>query len=603
MREDASGCEGERYPPGAMTKRTIRWALVAGAALVTAACSSGKGDAAKTEKEEKQERAEARREMREEAKAVDVATLILTNANVVTLDPKTPSAQAIAIAGDRILAVGSSAEMAALRKTRSTETIDLAGATVIPGLVDAHAHIASLGETLETVRLYDTTSWEQVIARTKERAATTPKDGWIVGDGWDQNDWAGAKGFPVHDALSAAVPDHPAFLQRVDGHAAIANAKALAVAGITKDTKDPPGGKIVRGKDGAATGVLVDEAMQLVARHIPAPTHAQRKERILKAQAEILKSGLTGVHDAGVDGAGLAAFEELEREGKLQMRVYAMLDGADAELLEKRFAAKPVVGDRLTVRSVKLYADGALGSRGAALLAPYSDDEDNRGLLIMDAAKIERITRDALAAGFQVNVHAIGDRGNREALDAFERALAATPAAKDARLRVEHAQVIAPEDIPRFAKLGVIASMQPTHATSDMPWAEARLGKERVKGAYAWRSLKKAGARLAFGSDFPVEGVSPIWGLHAAVTRQDRKNAPAGGWQPQERLDAREALEGFTTGAAYAAFEEATRGTIEAGKFADLVVLSGDPLTVKPAELHTLRVRKTIVGGKVVFTE
>lgn len=579
-----------------MNVRTIGWVAVA----LLAGCSTGKGDSAK---EEKRERAQARRDMREEAKAVDVATLILTNANVVTLDPKKPSAQAIAIGGDRILAVGSAEEIASVRTSRGTEVIDLAGATVIPGMIDAHAHIASLGETLETVRLYDTPSWERVIALTKERAAKTPKGEWIVGDGWDQNDWSGAKTFPVHDALSAAVPDHPVFLQRVDGHAAIANAKALAVAKIGKETKDPPGGKILRGKDGAATGVLVDEAMQLVAKHVPAPTQAQLEERILKAQAEILKNGLVGVHDAGVNEAGLAAYEKLEKEGKLVLRVYAMLDGADPELLEKRFAAKPVVGDRLTVRSVKLYADGALGSRGAALLAPYADEPKNDGLLIMDAAKLEAITRDALAAGFQVSVHAIGDRGNREALDAYERALAAVPETKDARLRIEHAQVLAPEDIPRFAKLGVIASMQPTHATSDMPWAEARLGKERVKGAYAWRSLKKAGARLAFGSDFPVEGVPPLWGLHAAVTRQDRRSAPAGGWQPQERLEAREALEGFTTGAAFAAFEESSRGSIEAGKLADLVVLSGDPLAVKPEEIPSLRVRKTIVGGKVAFTE
>lgn len=585
-----------------MNSRTIRWALGAGV-LLLGACSSGRGDAPKA-KEEKQQRAEARREMREEAKAVQGATLILTNANVVTLDPRKPAAQAIAIAGDRILAVGSAEEVGGVRKTRGTETIDLGGATVIPGLVDAHAHVASLGETLETVRLYGTTSWEQVVALAKERAATTPKGGWIVGDGWDQNDWAGAgKDFPVHDALSAAIPDHRVFLHRVDGHAGIANTLALETASIGKETKDPPGGKILRAKDGSPTGVLVDEAMQLVARHIPAPTHAQIKERILKAQAEILKSGLVGVHDAGVNAAGLAAYEELEREGKLVLRIYAMLDGADPQLLLDRFARKPIVGERLTVRSVKLYADGALGSRGAALLAPYLDDPGNRGLLIMDAATIEQVTRDALLAGFQVSVHAIGDRGNREALDAFERALAATPSAKDARLRIEHAQVIAPEDIPRFAKLGVIASMQPTHATSDMPWAEARVGKERVKGAYAWRSLKSAGVRLAFGSDFPVEGVPPLWGLHAVVTRQDRKSTPAGGWQPQEKLDAREALEGFTIGAAWAAFEEATRGTIEAGKLADLVVLSGDPLGVKPPEIPSLRVRKTIVGGKVVYTE
>jgi predicted amidohydrolase YtcJ len=473
---------------------------------------------------------------------------------------------------------------------------------VIPGMVDGHAHLAGLGESLETVRLTDTTSWKQVVDLTAERAKATPQGEWITGDGWDQNDWAGDKAFPVHAALSAAVPDHPVILYRIDGHAAVVNAKALALAGVTKDTKDPQGGKVLHAKDGSPTGVLVDDAMDLVSALVPAATVAQVKDRVLKAQAECLKSGLTGMHDAGVGETGLAAYEELEREGKLVLRVYVMLAN-DPKLLEKRFAAKPVIGDRLTVRSVKLQADGALGSRGAALLAPYDDDKANTGLLRMDASEIEAITTKALEAGFQVGVHAIGDRANRAALNGFERARAAVPSATDPRLRIEHAQVLAPDDLPRFAKLGVIASMQPTHATSDMPWAEARIGKERAKGAYAWRTLQKSGAKLSFGSDFPVEGVAPLWGIHAAVTRSDRKGTPKGGWRPEEKLTAKEALEGFTIGPAYAAFEEASRGTIEAGKLADLVVLSGDPLTVPPEQIPSLKIVKTIVGGKIVFGE
>ena len=528
------------------------------------------------------------------------ADLILTNANVITLDPAKPSAQAVAVRADRIARVGSAADMDALRGP-DTQVLDLGGATVIPGLTDAHAHLASLGESLETVPLVDTTSWDEVVKLAAERAAKTPKGEWVIGDGWDQNDWS-VKAFPEHAALSKAAPEHPVFLSRVDGHAAIANAKALALAGVGKETKDPPGGKIVRSKDGAPTGVLVDEAMTLVAKHIPAPSVAQVKERVLKAQSECLKAGLVGVHDAGVGPIGLAAYEELVREDKLILRVYAMIDGSDAALLEKRYAAKPVVGDRLTVRSVKLAADGALGSRGAALLAPYDDEPANQGLLMMDASEIEAATTKALAAGFQVGVHAIGDRANRAALNGFERALA-TSGNKDARLRIEHAQVVALDDIPRFGKLGVIASMQPTHATSDMYWAEARVGKERARGAYAWRSLKRSGATLSFGSDFPVEGHAPLWGIHAAVTRQDKNGWPEGGWRPDERLEAREALEGFTLGAAYASFEEKTRGSIEIGKLADLVVLDRDPLAVKPEEIRSLRVKKTVVGGKVVFTE
>ena len=573
--------------------------LVLFAALgLAAACSSGNKD------DEKQKHAEARKLLREDIKdrvEKTTASVIFTNANVITMDGAVPVAEAVAIAGDKLLFVGSTAE--ALRhRTRQTEVVDLAGATVIPGMVDGHAHLASLGETLETVRLLDTTSFKQVVELTAARAKTTPKGEWIVGDGWDQNDWTGDKAFPVHDALSAAVPDHPVVLYRIDGHALIANARALALAGITKDTKDTAGGKVIRGKDGAATGVLVDDAMSLVTKLPPPATIAQLKARILAGQAECLKNGLTGIHDAGVGETYLAAYEELVREGTLVLRVYVML-GNDPALLEKRFAAKPVIGDRLTVRSVKLAADGALGSRGAALLEPYDDDKGNTGLLAMDASEIEAITTKALQAGFQVGIHAIGDRANRAALNGFERARAAVPSATDPRLRIEHAQVVALEDIPRFAKLGIIASMQPTHATSDMPWAEARVGKTRAKGAYAWRTFLKAGTRLSFGSDFPVEGVPPIWGIHAAVNRTDRKGSPKGGWRVEEKLTAHEALEGFTTGPAYAAFEEASRGTLTAGKLADLVVLSGDPVTVPPGDILSIRVKRTVVGGKTVFSE
>lgn len=587
-----------------------RRTLVAAVSLALAACSAGGGGKERTAKEgdkteeEKRQAAQQRAALRDgirEKLEESTATLILTNANVVTLDPKMPKAEAIGVNGEKIVFVGSTAD--ALRmQTRATQVVDLGGATVIPGLVDAHAHLSGLGESLETVRLVDTTSWKQVVDLTAERAKKTAKGEWIVGDGWDQNDWTGDKAFPTNAALSAAVPDHPVILYRIDGHAAIVNAKAIEIAKLGKDTKDPPGGKIVRAKDGAATGVLVDDAMDIVSKHVPAPTVAQTKDRLLAAQAECLKLGLVGVHDAGVGETGLQAYEDLVKEGRLVLRVYAMLAN-DPALLEKRFAAKPVIGGRLTVRSVKLNVDGALGSRGAALLAPYDDDKANSGLLRMDASEIEAVTTKALQAGFQVNAHAIGDRANRAALNGFERARAAVPGATDPRLRIEHAQVLAAEDIPRFAKIGVIASMQPTHATSDMPWAEARIGKERAKGAYAWRSLLKGNAKLALGSDFPVEGVSPLWGLHAATTRSDRKGAPKGGWRPEEKLTAQEALEGFTIGAAYASFDEVARGTIEKGKLADLTVLSGDPLAVAPEQIPSLTVKKTIVGGKVEYSE
>ena len=526
------------------------------------------------------------------------ADLLVTGANVITVDPAQPRAEAVAVRDGRIVFVGTAKEAAAL-KGPSTNVLNVKGATVVPGLVDAHAHLASLGESLESLRFQETTSWQQVVDATAARAKKAKKGSWILGEGWDQNDWT-EKAFPTHAKLTAATPDHPVFLSRIDGHAAIVNAKTLALAGIGKDTADPPGGRIERGADGVPTGDLSDDAMDLVTKHIPSPSLAEVKAHVLRAQAECFRHGLTGMHDAGVGALGLQAYEELLRENKLDLRVYAMLSHSD-ELLEKRFAAGPVVGDRLTVRSVKVYADGALGSRGAALLAPYADDAGNSGLLRLDADGIQRVTEKALKAGFQVNVHAIGDRGNRAALDGFEKARYAVPEAADPRLRIEHAQVVALDDIPRFAKLGVIASMQPTHATSDMYWAEARVGPERVKGAYAWRRLLDAGARLAGGSDFPVEGVPPLWGIYAAVTRQDHKGWPDGGWRPEERLTAMEALQAFTLGAAYAAFEEKDAGSITVGKRGDLTILSKDVTAIPPREILATEVVATVVGGKVVY--
>jgi predicted amidohydrolase YtcJ len=388
-------------------------------------------------------------------------------------------------------------------------------------------------------------------------------------------------------------------LNRVDGHAVIANAEAMRLAGVSAATADPAGGKIIRDARGEPTGVFVDTATDLVERFVPPPTFELTKRRVLAAANEIASQGLTEIHDAGADDTTIRAVRELVDENRFPIRLYVMLSDNDA-LLRNWFARGPLIdhGGRLTVRAVKMYADGALGSRGAALIEPYSDDPGNSGLMIATPDHMADVARRAKAARFQANTHAIGDRGVRNVLEAYERA-GVTPGD---RFRIEHLQVISLADVPRLARAGVIASMQPTHATSDMYWAEARVGPERIKGAYAWQTVQKAGGRLALGSDFPVEAVNPWFGIYAAVTRKDQKDWPAGGWRPSERLSLAEAIRGFTLDAAYAAFEENSRGTIERGKLADFTVVEGNPYTMNPDDLYKVRVLRTIVGGETVYT-
>jgi len=502
---------------------------------------------------------------------------------------------AVYVSGGTIREVGPAD---ALRQAHpGARVVDASNATILPGLTDAHGHLYGLGLSLDIVRLVDTQSFDEVVARVKERAAMAKPGEWIVGRGWDQNDWP-VKEFPTSAALDAAIPDNPVFLRRVDGHAAVANTAALRAAGVTAATQDPEGGRIVRDANGNPTGVFVDAAMNLVGDKIPLPSHEQRKARILASAQAIAATGLTEMHDAGIDAATITAVKELIDEKRFPIRVYAML-GDNDPLLDTWFRQGPLMsyGGRLTVRAVKLYADGALGSRGAALLAPYSDDPSNSGLMLAKPQHLQDVARRGRAAGFQVNAHAIGDRGVRNVIDAYA---GAGVSAKD-RYRIEHLQVIAPEDVPRLVQHGILASMQPTHATSDMYWAEARLGPERVKGAYAWRTILNAGIRLPLGSDFPVEDVNPFFGLYAAVTRQDQKGWPEGGWYPSQRLTLAEAIRGFTLDAAYAAFEEDSRGTIEPGKLADLTIVEGDLFAMPATEIYKAKVRYTVVGGEVVF--
>jgi hypothetical protein len=520
-----------------------------------------------------------------------VADVLLLNGRIHTLDPKRPRASALAIVGDRLAVVGSDAEARALRG-RGTRIVDLKRRTVVPGLIDAHAHLLSFGQTLETVDLRGTESADEVVRRVR-RAAREPGE-WILGRGWDQNDWARAE-FPHRRLLDAALPGRPVVLTRIDGHATWVSSEALRRAGVTRSTTDPPGGRILR-EDGEPTGVLIDNAIDLVQSHVPKPDAATRERRLRAAIDRCVSLGLTGVHDMGVDADTAAVFRAMASRGELKIRVYAL--GAHDEA-EKTLGGKPEIGSHFTRRAVKLFADGALGSRGAALIDDYQDDKGNRGLDLIDAKRIVDLSRRAQRGGWQIAVHAIGDRANRMVLDAFEQALGHDLGG--ARFRVEHAQVIAPDDLGRFARLGVIASMQPTHATSDMPWAEKRLGPARVRGAYAWRTLLASGARLAFGSDFPIEEANPLLGLYAAATRQDAGGRPRGGWLPAERLTAEEALRAFTAGAAYAAFEETERGVLRAGMSADLTIFDGDVLGRDAKALLRRNVVATMVAGRFVF--
>lgn len=523
------------------------------------------------------------------------ADLVVRNARIYTVDSKTPRASAIAIRAGKIAAVGD--DVKALEGP-STKVIDAKGATIIPGLIDSHGHVAGLGASLEMLDLRGVRSEAEIAGKVQAAAAKASPGEWILGRGWDQNLWA-KKDFPTAASISQASPKNPVALTRIDGHAVWVNRAAIDAADVNASTKDPDGGRIMRDEGGRPTGVLIDTAQGLVRRRIPPPTPEQVLRQISRALAECARLGLTSVHDAGVNEAEITAYRTLQQQGKMPVRVYAMLSN-QAALVDPWLARGPEIGEFFTVRSIKVYADGALGSRGAAMLAPYADEKGSTGLMITGQAAIQAVAMKAVARGFQVNTHAIGDRGNHETLDAYAAALQGP---NDKRFRVEHAQVIAPQDFAKFQKYSVIASMQPTHATSDMGWAADRLGPERVKGAYAWQTLLKLGVHLASGSDFPVELANPLEGFYATVTRQDKQGKPAGGWFPEQRLSREEALRSWTLEGAYAAFEENSKGSLTVGKVADFVMLSGDIMTLPPADILRTKVTMTVVNGKIVHQE
>ncbi len=533
------------------------------------------------------------------------AELVVVNARVYTADAGRPLATALAVRGGRLAFVGDAGGARALGGP-GTRVLDLGGRTVLPGLVDAHGHLLELGLVLHEVDVAGTRAYAEVVRRVAERARAHPAvagagSTWVLGHGWDQNAWGDTR-FPTHEALSAAVPDRPVWLARIDGHAGLANAAAMRAAGVTRDTPDPAGGRIERDAAGNPTGVFVDNAKSLVERVIPPPTRAEVRTALRDATAELHRYGLTGVHDPGEPRPVIELMEEMAGAGELELRTYVMV-GDDSAALAYYFARGPrsaLAGGRLWVRAVKLYADGALGSRGAALLEPYNDDPRNAGLLVSAPAHIRDVATRALRAGFQVNTHAIGDRANRLVLDAYEAALREVPTA-DHRFRIEHAQILHHDDVPRFAALGVIPSMQASHQTSDMYWAGTRLGEGRLYGAYAWRSLIDAGSIVPNGSDFPVERVNPLISFHAAVSRQDAAGWPPGGWHPEQRMTRDEALRSVTLWPAMAAFQEHDLGSLTAGKYADFVVLDRDVMRAAADEILAARVLATYVGGRAVY--
>jgi predicted amidohydrolase YtcJ len=547
------------------------------------------------------------------AAAPPPADLVLRNGTLVTMDAARPRAEALATRGDTIVAVGSWAEVEPYVGPR-TQVIDLGGRLAIPGFIEAHGHFTSLGESKLGLDLTRARSWDEIVALVGGAARNAAPGQWIVGRGWHQEKWTSTptpavEGFPLHASLSAVSPHNPVLLEHASGHASFANAKALALAGIGRDTRDPEGGQILRDRGGEATGLLRETASDVVeraladarARRTPPEVEAEFHTVVELATREAVGKGVTSFQDAGSSFRTVERLRRIAEGGGLGIRLWVMVRDEPAALAEKLAAARVVGagGQRFTVRAIKHTLDGALGSRGAWLLEPYSDQPDTTGLMTTPLTVIEQTARLALQHGYQLCVHAIGDRANREALDLYERAFRTRGGGQDLRWRIEHAQHLHPDDIPRFARLGVIAAMQGVHATSDGPWVPRRLGEQRTReGAYVWQKLLRSGAVIANGTDTPVEDVNPIASFYASVTRR----LPDGRvFYPEERMTREQALRSYTLDAAYAAFEEDSKGSLQAGKLADVTVLSRDIMTVPEDEIRGAEVSYTILGGQVAY--
>lgn len=542
------------------------------------------------------------------APAAPAADMVLVGGSVFVADSALSVHEAIALRDGRVLAVGSDD---AIRQHvgRDTRVVELDGRLVTPGFNDTHMHLGAGGLAMLQVVLEGTTSTAEIARRVAEAAAAARPGEWIVGRGWDQtrlpSDQLGPGGWPTKDVLDRAAPDNPVYLSRVDGHTAWANSLALEAAGVDRLTPDPAGGEVVRGPDGEPTGILKERAMGLVAAHVPDPTPDQRRRGIEAALARAAETGITSVQTSA-SARDLAIYRELRDAGELTLRIYGWTEDFSREgirELERRGITAATGDEWLRTGIVKGYVDGTLGSRTAYMLEPFTDNPSTRGILRIPGAQLDSLVLAADAAGLQIALHAIGDAANRIALDAFERAIV-TNGARDARHRIEHAQILDARDIPRFDELGVIASMQPTHATSDMRWAEERIGPNRAReGAYAWRSLLDAGATVAFGTDFYVEPMEPVQGLYSAVTRQSREEpgTPPGGWLPDQRLSIEQAIRLYTATPAIAEFQEDVKGTLEAGRLADMVVWDRNLLEIEPVEILEAGPAMTIVDGDVVY--
>jgi len=543
----------------------------------------------------------------------NVADLVIRNGTVYTVDSLQPAAEAIAVKGDRIVFVGSNADVEKWIGD-STEVIDVEGKAVTHGFIESHGHFLGVGYNVMNLDLSSAKSYDEIVSRVAEAVAKAQPGEWIVGRGWHQDKWVEkpsqmVEGFQTHHALSAVSPDNPVYLSHASGHAAMANAKAMEIAGVNQLTadnlgpRDHAGGEIIRDKNGNPTGIFNENAMGLVGRHVPPRTPARDSVALKLAEEACLRYGITTFQDAGARQSAIDIYERFRERNDLQIRLYVMVAGQ--QLARKWFAKGPRLDPEhfLTIRSIKLSCDGALGARGAWLLEPYTDRPGFYGMETTAMDTVFAIARDALRHGFQVCTHAIGDRANREVLDRYERAFNLEPAlAKDHRFRVEHAQHLHPTDIPRFASLGVIASMQGIHMASDRPWAIDRLGEKRiVEGAYVWQSLLKTGAKIANGTDAPVEPVNPIPSFYASITRQTLEGTPEGGYEPHERMTREQALRSYTLDAAYAAFMDSVTGSIAEGKLADFIVHSKDIMKVDPAEILNAEVELTVVGGKIRY--
>jgi predicted amidohydrolase YtcJ len=541
----------------------------------------------------------------------DIADTIIHNGTIYTVDPSRPLAGAVATKAGKILFVGSMEEAGSFRGNQ-TKMIDLQGSTMTPGFIEGHAHFMGVGQSKLSLDLMPTTSYEELIQLVAAKVQTVESGEWITGRGWHQDKWDSisapiVQGFPTHHALSAVSPDNPVFLKHASGHAALANARAMEIAGISAKTEADEGGEVFRDQFGEPTGIFNETAQGMISRHIPENDDKTMQRVFDMTLKTCLENGITGFHDAGAGPSVIDLYKKNLQSGKMRIRLYVMLDGSNQSLLSSYFATGPEIGlgdDFLTIRAIKLYGDGALGSRGAWLLDDYEDMPGEFGHSTTPIAHISEVCKEAVGHGFQVCTHAIGDRANHEVLNVYEEALPGSTDQPNAlRFRIEHAQHLHPNDIPRFADLGVIPAMQAIHMSSDRPWAIDRLGEQRiVDGAYVWQDLLQSGARIVNGTDAPVEPIDPVACFFASVTRQTLEGQPPGGFEPRQKMTREQALKSYTLDAAFGAFEERIKGSIEVGKYADFTVFSRDIMKVPEEEILQTRVLMTIVNGEAAYS-